>query len=190
MLCAILGHYKPKAKVNGSLLVLSLPDALTPTVWTLDLAKDGHGALKILDGAEGTAVLTYTTGKKTGADIEIAHYARRGDAVRALVAATDALEKATPGAQETTVAGALRAPKGSALYNLTQWALTLVGIVLLVGAFFYFTGRHSVIENILSESAPSSYNQPSASAAPAREQPARDAVGVPMDANNFFYTTP
>lgn len=189
MLCAILGQYKPKAKVNGSLLVLSLPDAVTPTVWTLDLAQDGHGALKIIDGAEGQVTLVYSTGKKAGSEIEIAHYTRRGDGVRALVAATSALENASGDAQKGIIGG-IKAPQGSAAYGLTQWVLTLVGIVLLVGAFFYFTGQHGALETALSGASKASYSEPSASAAPARDQPSRDAVGVPMDANNFFYTTP
>ncbi|GEM_PF-757284 len=197
MIRALLGQYKPTAKVTGQTLVLSLPDAITPSVWTLDLTKDGHGSLKIEENADsGTTVLKYGATKKGAAEIEVAHYIRRADALRALITATEALEKSPPaaGISEGNPAMAHYAyaqqNQNGAGYQIRQAILTVIGIVLLVGLFLYLTGSSKgLIENAFTKTGAMSHNEaPSPAQYDAKpQQPSPDATGVPMDANNFFY---
>ena len=203
MLASLLGEYGPKAKLSGNTLILSLPDAVTPVVWTLDLLKDGHGSLSIHPEEETTQFLIVFSGSKKNAPlIEVARYKERSKAIRALLKATEALEKSNissftehpqgEGQQATALNNsyphyAPQQPKAK-----KQWGMTILGIIVIVGLFLYATGGlGGFISNPLgtimrgmNQSASMSTQQ-----APQQEirvNPPAEAVGVPMDADNFF----
>lgn len=222
MLCSILGEYKPSAQISGGILVLSLPDAVIPAVWTLDLQKDGHGAITVqMDDKTGEAVLTYKGIKKTAVAVEIARYKERGKAVRALVKATKALSQSNGGAfgagganadmatapapAPTTMGYAPHGYVQAQPSALKQWVLTLLGIIFLVMLFVFVTGqRMSFSPKSFSSSAQAPHihdengnhigeghgntsgNAGRSGANPSNDNPPADAIGVPMDADNFF----
>lgn len=193
MFCKILGIKKSSAKVLGGTLVLSLPDAITPIVWTLDIGKDGHGALKIeTDEKKGETALIYSSPKKNVSDITVALYAEKAKALNALMQATSALSQQAIIHGENTQPGMHYAPAASPLKkNVT----TIVGILLLTAVFLFLTTPGQNLMSNLSKgkslsSSPSSYASSVSSemtASPEPSQPDPDSVGVPMDANNFFY---
>lgn len=198
MLRNLLGEYGPSAKLSGQTLVLSLPDALTPVVWSLDLAKDGHGSISLHKDEETREfMLIYSAAKKSASPIEIARYSERGKAVRALVKATEGLEKSGgyfEGQEDGAPGTYAYARKRRSV--LSQWLFTMIGVVLLVGLFMLSTGGLSGFYRTPIGQALMSSNQAGQAQAPAtqaqsgvaeqRINPPREAVGVPMDADSFF----
>ena len=84
---------RPGATVVDGKLILSLPGALSPVVWQMDLAQAKASALEVLhDEQTGQYGLHLKTAK--GEKIEVAAFAGRAEAVEGLMAAADALASA------------------------------------------------------------------------------------------------
>lgn len=81
----------PSASVVDNTLILSLPDAVTPVVWRLDLGQTKASALEVRE-KEGLYMLILKTPR--GDVNEIAPYDNKQDAVRALMAVGHAMERA------------------------------------------------------------------------------------------------
>jgi hypothetical protein len=189
MLKCLLGEYGPSATLNGSSLVLSLPDANRPVVWTLDLHKDGHGALTLDQDSETGEYILVFQGTKKGAEIlEVARYNAKSKAVKAMMAASDSLKSAhsNTSTQDT---------KKSYSNSFTQWFVTIVGIIVLVSFYFLVTGgpqgfgRTPLGQAINERLAPAPQYTPTQNTQNTENQdnnPPADAIGVPMDADNFF----
>jgi hypothetical protein len=189
MLKCILGEYGPSATLNGSSLVLSLPDANRPVVWTLDLHKDGHGALTLDQDSETGEYILVFQGTKKGADVlEIARYSAKGKAVKAMVAASTSMKSAISDTNASTNV------KTSNMNLFTQWFVTIIGIIVLVALYFIVTGgpqgfnRTPIGQALNSRLSPAPQYMPPQQAQETnqRANPPADAVGVPMDADNFF----
>lgn len=86
----LTGSYKATAKLSGSKLVLSLPDAITPCIWSLDLDTSDSAMLRLDTGADGLTHLVHDKGDE--ADI-IASYAKRSQAMRIMMSAARAIGK-------------------------------------------------------------------------------------------------
>src|SRR5688500_11156310 len=87
---SVTGGYASSAKVVDGALILSLPDALSPVVWRMDLGHVESSALEVRPQDNGTYMLTLKTPRE---DLHnIAPYSSRGPAVKALMAASRALE--------------------------------------------------------------------------------------------------
>lgn len=89
---SITGHYASSASVVDGTLVLSLPDAITPTVWRLELVHVKASALEVRPQDDGSFVLVLKTPR--GDVNQIAAYETKGRAVTALMAVTRAMENA------------------------------------------------------------------------------------------------
>jgi len=90
----ITGNYVSGARVVDGTLILSLPDAIIPTVWRLDLGHVRASALEVRPdpNEDGKFVLVLKTPKSDVHDI--APFDNKGKAVAALMAAGHALENA------------------------------------------------------------------------------------------------
>ncbi|HOO81505.1 MAG TPA: hypothetical protein PK513_03265 [Alphaproteobacteria bacterium] len=93
------------ASVVDGKLILSLPDAISPVVWQMDLTQAKASALEVLhDENTGHHVLKLKTPK--GETVEVAAFKDRLQAVTGLMAASGALENAhgliRPPASENT----------------------------------------------------------------------------------------
>jgi hypothetical protein len=88
----ITGNYTASASVVDGTLILSLPDAITPIVWRLDLVHAKASALEVREGDGGLFILALKTPR--GDVNEIAKFASRGRAVAALMSVTRAMEQA------------------------------------------------------------------------------------------------
>jgi hypothetical protein len=84
--------YISSAKVIDGILILSLPDAVAPVVWQMELGQSKSSALEIRNSNDGQFILTLKTPRQDVLDI--ATYANRDTAIKALLATTSALEKA------------------------------------------------------------------------------------------------
>ncbi len=84
--------YTSTAKVIDGILILSLPDAISPVVWQMELGQSKSSALEIRNLEDGKFILTLKTPRQDVLDI--ATYANRDLAIKALLATSQALEKA------------------------------------------------------------------------------------------------
>ena len=84
--------YSSTAKVIDGVLILSLPDAVSPVVWQMELGQSKSSALEIRNSDNGQFVLTLKTPRQDV--IDIATYANRDLAIKALLVTSSALEKA------------------------------------------------------------------------------------------------
>lgn len=84
--------YTSTAKVIDGVLILSLPDAITPVVWQMELGQSKSSALEIRDIEEGKFLLTLKTPRQDVLDI--ATYSNRDQAIKALLMVSQAMEKA------------------------------------------------------------------------------------------------
>lgn len=122
----LTGKEVSSAKVVGDVLILSLPDALTPQVWRLDLGKAKNLALEVWENEGGQFVLGQKSDK--GDKKEITSFVTRKAAVQALMAASRAMESAMIGGAGETVVMAAPAKKGLGGKILT----VLIGLILLL----------------------------------------------------------
>ena len=102
----VTSGYGPSARVVDGTLILSLPDAITPVVWRLDLGQTKASALEVRtdredddDGDEGkggggSGRFTLVLKTPKGEVHEIAPYDTRARAVQALMAVSYAMETA------------------------------------------------------------------------------------------------
>lgn len=88
----LTGGYSSSAKIVDGTLILSLPDAVSPVVWRMDLGQAKASALEIREKKNGTFMLTLKTPK--GDVNEIAPFDERARALRALMAVSRAMEQA------------------------------------------------------------------------------------------------
>ena len=86
---------KSTANVVDGKLILSLPDALSPVVWQMDLNEVSEAALEIRDEKiAGRAVYVLALKTKDPEDKNIAAFEKQADAHRALMATAGALKSA------------------------------------------------------------------------------------------------
>ncbi|MCB9982992.1 MAG: hypothetical protein H6861_04855 [Rhodospirillales bacterium] len=126
------------ASVVDGKLILSLPDAISPVVWQMDLAQAKASALEVLhDENTGHHILKLKNPK--GETVEIAVFNDRMQAVAGLMAASGALENAhgliRPGVSEdgaqVTSASSVKIKK-SAKEKRKKW----MGAALALAVFF------------------------------------------------------
>lgn len=115
------------AKVVDGSLVLSLPDAVTPVVMRLSLEEAKSAAFTVLEKKD-QHVLTVQLSEKDSR--EIAPYDEKEKAVKALMAASQALEKGSPvapGAANQNTGNA-----GASLMSFGKWVVALGVLFVLV----------------------------------------------------------
>lgn len=88
----LTGNYSSSASVVDGTLILSLPDALSPVVWRLELGQAKASALEVREGESGVFKLLLKTPRGDVSDI--AGFETRGRAVAALMAVSRAMEQA------------------------------------------------------------------------------------------------
>lgn len=135
--------YESSAKVVDGNLILSLPNAINPIVWRMELGNVKASALEVrTNTTDGTHVLTLKTPK--GDVHDIAPFAQRDDALRALMRVSSALQ----GAQgKMSAINAATAPTASTIRNTAEqgsnsgykWLLTLGGVLIVIILFAYLS---------------------------------------------------
>ncbi len=92
MIEKVTGNYSASASIVDGTLILSLPDAIAPVVWRLDLVHAKASALEVRSNEDGTVTLLLKTPR--GDVNDIARFENRGRAVAALMSVTRAMESA------------------------------------------------------------------------------------------------
>ena len=92
MLENITGGYKTKAIVTDKTLVLTFPDAQNPSVWRMDLEKAAQASFE-LNSDEADNIFQLVQKNEKGTKKIIASYDSRPKAMRALMQASQALER-------------------------------------------------------------------------------------------------
>ena len=88
----LTGNYSASARVIDGTLIISLPQAMTPVVWRMELGHVRASALEVRKQEGGTFMLTLKTPKGDISDIGL--FDNRGRAVEALMAVSRAMEQA------------------------------------------------------------------------------------------------
>lgn len=134
----ITGGHKASAKVVDGTLILSLPDALAPVVWRMELGHVRASAIEVRAQDDNVFMLTLKTPR--GDVNDIAPYDSRAKAVSALIAVSRAMEHAH--GQIPLAAPAHIANEGAAVASKAapapekrggQIVIAALGLVLVVG---------------------------------------------------------
>jgi hypothetical protein len=135
--------YESSAKVVDGSLIISLPDALNPVVWRMELSNVKASALEVRPHSnDGTFILSLKTPK--GDVHEIAPFSSREIAVRALMRVSSALQGASGKMFTSTtllpgVTTAQDMPSRPALLGAgptsLKWLIALVGVVVVIFLF-------------------------------------------------------
>lgn len=140
-------EYESSAKVVDGNLILSLPDAINPIVWRMELGSVKASALEVKpQAADGTSLLTLKTPK--GEVHDIAPFQTREQAVRALMRVSAALQGAH--GRITPVTSAINNHATNSIApavptsdrnsgNAIKWLLTLGGVLVVIFLFAYLS---------------------------------------------------
>ncbi len=172
----ITGGYSSSAKVINGTLVLSLPDAKSPVVWRMELSDIKAAAFEIEDQGDKGYALVMKTPK--GDPQHIAPFDEKGKALRALMAASEAMEHAQVSAANNDKAGGSTMAAVVPQKKSNPLVTGLVGIVVLVGLLF-----------MLTQIGPRSPQSIVTSASMTGGQAGTDAAGragVPVSADDFL----
>ncbi len=115
--------YTSTAKVIDGVLIISLPDAVTPVVWQMELGQSKSSALEIRTANDNHFILTLKTPRQDVLDI--AAYDNRDMAIKALLVISQAMEKAQ---------GQLKSP--ATPYSYPVPAVTAYGFQRSIGSVF------------------------------------------------------
>jgi hypothetical protein len=161
------------AKVVDGTLILTLPNAISPIVWRMELGTVKSSALEVRSGANDTSVLTLKTPK--GDVNDIAAFAAKKDAVDALMSVSRAMENAH---------GQI-VPKGNGegfhqkleKSKKKRWILTIIGVLIVL-----------FLINLMMSMSPTSMPSSSGSGFASSEttEAARKTVGEPVSADDLL----
>lgn len=181
----MLDKLTPSAKIVDGILVITLPDAIRPVVWQLELGLSKSSAMEVREQNDGTFVLMLKTPRQ---DVqEIAPYATRDQAVRALLTISKALEGAqgrlriansnNPNHLPAVIPG-MSAVTGSANPRSTdpntKTMRIIVGVLIAIALIYAFTRL----------SPPSPTSSSADDAIPTASAPA--PAGVPLSADDYL----
>jgi len=180
----LTGNYTSSARVVDGTLIISLPQAITPVVWRMELGHVRASALEVRQ-QENAYVLTLKTPK--GDVNDIAPFDTRGKAVQALMAVSRAMEHAHgqmrpsyTAANETGVTS-MQAPRAENVKTGStkgQFATGIIGTILLLGLIAIFVNMSKAPHDI----APAGGEHAAVSA----HGSAPTNTGVPESADDFL----
>lgn len=165
---------KNKAKIVDGKLILSLPSAVDPVVWQMDLNEAKSSALEVSTKKELSSLILKTPESDT---IIIATFQDRDHAIDSLMAASKALENAhgrisAPIANNNGGNTVTYTHKNSSLLKKAITSLGILAILfVLYTIFIMITG--------IGMPRPTNINTPT-------NAPASESSGVPMSADDFL----
>ena len=125
------------AHVVDGKLILSLPNALTPVVWQMDMTQAKASALEVRENKEKNHFMLLLKTPR-GEDTDIAPFETRAQAVEALMAVSRAFEKAQGNIRpfvQGTEAGTIHHVNQSKKGNAGKWIAGILGVLLLLILF-------------------------------------------------------
>lgn len=186
--------FLPTAKVVDGLLILSLPDAICPVVWQMDVTQSKSSALEVRPNDGDTTVhLVLKTPRQDV--LEVAQYQTREQAVKALLAVSAAMERAHgqifrsekdaaagPRSYDYTVPALYSTSNGSspALHSAFRFlGYAVLGVILLAVTF----GLISVALSLMTSGSAASL---SSSSAASSQESSSASSGQSMSAEDFL----
>lgn len=143
--------YESSAKVVDGNLIISLPDAVNPIVWRMELGSVKASALEVrAHASDGTFLLLLKTPK--GDIHEIAPFAAKDTAVTALMRVSSAMQGAEGRLAPATASIAttpLHAPQPvfhKPDTGAVKWLLALAGVLALIFLFAYLAKSSPSLE--------------------------------------------
>lgn len=183
MLNKITGGFSASAKVIDGTLILSLPDAVDPVVWRMDLGHVRSSAIEVRAQDDGIFMLTLKTPK--GDVNDIAPYHSRAKAVSALVAVSRAMEQARgeirpvaasgTAANDSAAAPVPRMRQADEGFTPGRMMAGIVGLLLVVGLI-----------GMIMKMNPSPANLSPASGETSSASSDNAPAGQPMSADDFL----
>lgn len=168
-------HNQSQADIVDGKLILTLPTAITPAVWQMDLAGTKASVMEVQEKGEEFVLVLRTP---SGENLDVASFAQRANAVEALMIISSALKEASgkiyvPGAPAndaislSPVAPKKASSMGSIIFKIFGvLGMILVGYLLLITVIGLSSGAR----------------QNASVTSPQAEQ----SSGVPMSADDFL----
>lgn len=169
----ITGGHKTKAMVVGDVLVLSFPDANTPSVWRASLTE-AQGCFFEIE-SDDVAQLFHLVQKKGKTKEVITTFNSRARAMNALIKATQALHKAS---KKCHITGDSKGGKGFPWGKI----LLLAVAIFIIFSFLNSVGRQGYIPSQVQQT--SGTNTPQTQQTPINSENAPS--GVPVSADDFL----
>lgn len=173
--------YATSAKVVDGILILTLPDALRPSVWQMQLGQTKSSALEVRDHGDQWLLVLKTPRQDV---IEIAPFASREAALKALMAVSRAMEKAHgqlngqasySGTPTYPVPALIGGSAANWFYKIVKWffymVLTAIAFILIVLLALKLTAPTTDLQ----ETAPQQ-----------QAAPTQDGIGTPQSAEDFL----
>ncbi len=182
---------KPSAKVIDGILVLSLPDAVTPVVWKMDFGATKASAIEVRAGNNDNHDLVLKTPKADA--YTIASYDKASLATRALMAITTAMNNSQGhinpykgNGLPVPIYSQPRARKsaGNIILKTLKWLFLLLAVIALlfvasIAVPLFFGGSDNTTQITQTTRAPAMRTQDDNSTA-------RSSVGEPVSADDFL----
>ena len=135
-------EYESSAKVVDGNLILSLPDAINPVVWRMELGSVKASAMEVRNpSADGSHMLALKTPK--GEVHDIAPYLNREQAIQALMRISSALQSAegkfTPAANYTQPNQTARTTEAATDSPSYKWLFVFGGVLSIIILFAYLS---------------------------------------------------
>ncbi len=176
---------KTTANVVDNHLILSLPKALDPVVWRMELKKTGAAAFEVKEDKNGLSLLQVKL-TKTSAET-IAPFDNKSDAVEALMIASQALQNSsqstetlsgTKGKSSQTKKAKSSNTTASANDNqsVSKWLIALLATGIIIALFSYLSNMVPNRTQISDTTTSSSING----------APVTSKTGVPVSADDFL----
>ena len=168
----IFGLPYPSASVETGKFVISLPDAMTPVVWMMDISSISDFLFKVDETSDGLYVLQKIVANGNKAEIEdIAYYSKRVNAIRALNAAHKGMSQG----KDCCAKGS---GIGSFLGTFIKW------FVLVCLALSFITVMVTFVMSAMSGNSEEIILQEQEAAI--KSPPASGNLGVPQSADDFL----
>ena len=162
----------PNAKLSDNTLVLSLPDAITPVVWVMDMNSEGTFIIKVENSEDSYYVLQKVSTK--GKSEDIAFYKKRSKAIQAMSIITHAMNDTAH----------------FSIFNLFKKVLFIAVILTIFGlGYIFYKPAMSTLTTLWdrpSETQTVGSNEIKPTVAPVIEGKDTSAIGVPMSADDFL----
>ncbi|MCB1529459.1 MAG: hypothetical protein H6853_00830 [Rhodospirillales bacterium] len=188
----LTGKHQSTASVSGECLVLSLPGAIDPVVWRMELSQVKSSAFEIHERENGRHILCMKN--SAGQHEDIAPFFNREDAVQALICVSSALQNAAQHNITVPVAANTQGPKEGAKIaggaaeipppvqrsshktEALKWLVTAVGVIVVLGLFFYLSSLTPQSSGVFSAE----------QTANSGREDEGSSTGVPVSASDFL----
>ncbi len=165
-------NYQSSAKVVDGSLIISLPDAVTPVVWRMELANVKASALEVKEHEQGFMLALKTP---RGESHDIAPFETKEAAVHALMKVSHALQNASGNMFAAAIVQDNVSPRSVAVAQKKgsgwKWVAGLGGLVLVMVLFSY-------LASLSGPAAPTATTNPASSG--------EELSGVPQSADDLL----